>query len=157
MPDPVQYFLWDFPIALWFYCYRACQWAFHRVYWGAFCITICIPEVLLPLLEYSSQSFLQWGQWQLSPLQSRHLRTSHSLPIQLPSAALSYFPESHQWSEISSLSKVILVLGNGRSCRAPNLGCRGAESPGWFDMSPKIYEQDVIHEQACRCDEAANH
>ena len=29
---------------------------------------------------------------------------------QLPSAALSYFPEPHWWSEISSLSKVILVV-----------------------------------------------
>ena len=28
---------------------------------------------------------------------------------QSPSAAPSYFPESHVWSEISSLSKVILV------------------------------------------------
>ena len=49
---------------------------------------------------------------------------------QLPSAAPLYFPESHQWSEISSLSKVILVLGKARSHRAPNLGCKGAESPG---------------------------
>ena len=41
---------------------------------------------------------------------------------QSPSAALLYFPESHWWSEISSLSKVILVLGKTRSCRVPNLG-----------------------------------
>ena len=47
-----------------------------------------------------------------------------------PSAAPSYFPESHRWSEISSLSKK--VLGKARSHRAPNLGCRGAESPGWI-------------------------
>ena len=44
---------------------------------------------------------------------------------QSPSAAPLYFPESHRWSEISSLSKVILVLGKARSHRAPNLGCRG--------------------------------
>ena len=75
---------------------------------------------------------------------------------QLPSAAPSYFPESHWWSEISSLSKVILVLGEARSCRAPNLSCRGAESPGWFDVSPRNSAQDVVHEWAC-CDEAANH
>ena len=43
---------------------------------------------------------------------------------QLLSAALSYFPESHPWSEISSLSKVVLVSGKARSHRAPNLGCR---------------------------------
>ena len=47
-----------------------------------------------------------------------------------PSAAQSYFPESHLWSEISSLSKAILILGKARSHRAPNLGCSGAESPG---------------------------
>ena len=44
---------------------------------------------------------------------------------QLPSAALSYFPESHWQSEIPSLSKVILVLGKAKNCRAPYLGCRG--------------------------------
>ena len=38
---------------------------------------------------------------------------------------------------MSSLSKVILVWGKARSHRAPNLGCRGAETPGWFDVSQK--------------------
>ena len=56
---------------------------------------------------------------------------------QSPSAALSYFPESHQQSEISSLSKVILVSGKARSHKVTNLGCSGAESPGWLDVSPK--------------------
>ena len=65
---------------------------------------------------------------------------------QLPSAALLYFPESHQWSEISASSKVILVLGKASSCRAPNLGCKGAESPGWFDISPKISAWGVRRE-----------
>ena len=44
---------------------------------------------------------------------------------QSPSAAPSYFPESHWQSEISSLSKVILVLGKAWSYTAPTLGCRG--------------------------------
>ena len=44
---------------------------------------------------------------------------------QSPSAALLYFPESHQKSEISSVPKVILLLGKPRSNRTPNLGCRG--------------------------------
>ena len=56
---------------------------------------------------------------------------------QSPPAAMFYLPESHQWSDISSLSKVILILGKARSCRMPNLGCRGNESLGWFDVSPK--------------------
>ena len=58
---------------------------------------------------------------------------------QSPSAAPSYFPESHQWSEISSLSKVILGLGGNR-----NLGLRGAVSPGCFDVSPKNSAQDLM-------------
>ena len=60
-------------------------------------------------------------------------------------------------SEIFSLSKVVLVLGKARSHRAPNLGCRGAESPGWFDVLSKISASDMMHEQVHCCDEAANH
>ena len=73
------------------------------------------------------------------------------------SAALSYFPESYWWSETSSLSKVILDWGKARSLRAPNLDCRGAESPGWFDVSQKNSAQDRMYEWACCRDEAANH
>ena len=75
---------------------------------------------------------------------------------QLPSAALSYFPESHRWSEISSFSQVTLVLGKARSCRTLNLGCRGAESPGWFDVLPKNSAWDMMYEWAHCHDEAAN-
>ena len=64
------------------------------------------------------------------------------LPVAI--AAPLYFPESHWWSAISPLSKVILVLGKARSHRAPNLGCRGAESPG--DL---MFHQKTLHE---RCD-----
>ena len=98
------------------------------------------------------QETLYIGQWYLSSLQSRHLGTSQS-----PSAALLYFPKSHWQSEISSLSKVILVLGKARSHRASILGYRGAESPGWFDVLQKNSAQDVVHEQVLCCDEAANH
>ena len=76
---------------------------------------------------------------------------------QLSSSALSYFPESHWWYEISFLSKMILVLGKAGSCRAPNLGYKRAESPGWFDLLPRNSAWDVMHEQAHCCDEAANH
>ena len=69
-------------------------------------------------------------------LQSRSFKVG-TLGSQLSSATPSYFPESHQQSEIFSRSKVILVLGKARSHRQPNLGCRGSESPGWFDVSPK--------------------
>ena len=77
--------------------------------------------------------------------------------LELPSAAPLYFPEFHQWSEISSFSKVILVLGKARSLRVPNLGCGwGAESFGRFDVLPKT-AQDMINEWVHRHDEAANH
>ena len=76
---------------------------------------------------------------------------------QSPSAAPLYFPESHQWSEISSLSKVILVLGKARHRRASNLGCREPESCVWFDISPKNSAWDVMYAQAHCHDEAANH
>ena len=79
------------------------------------------------------------GQWYLNPLQSRHLGTSHSSP-----SAPLYFPESHQQSEVPSLSKVILVLGKNRSHRVPNLSCRGTESPGWFDVSPKTLQNGLL-------------
>ena len=72
---------------------------------------------------------------------------------QSPSAA----PESQWWSEISSLSKVILVLGKARSQGTPNLGCRGAESPGWFHVLPKNFAQDTMREWARCRDEAAHH
>ena len=39
----------------------------------------------------------------------------------------------------------------------PNLGCRGAESPGWFDVSTKNSTRDVRRDWVCCCDEAANH
>ena len=65
-----------------------------------------------------------------------------------------YFHESHWQSEISSLSKVILVFGKARSHGVPNLGCVGTESPGWFAVLPK---NCMRHEQACCHDGAANH
>ena len=104
--------------------------------------------------RYKVQETLYVGQGCLSPLPSSHPRTSQF--SQSPSAAPLYFPESHWWSEISFLSKVILVLEKARSHRAPNLGYSGAESPGWFDVSPKNSAWDVMYEQACCCIEAAN-
>ena len=72
---------------------------------------------------------------------------------QLSSAVPLYFPESHPWSEISSLSKVILVLGKDRSHRVPNLGCNGAESPG---CQKTLHKRDMIHEQAHYRGDAVN-
>ena len=53
---------------------------------------------------------------------------------------------------------MILVLGKARSCKVPNLGCSGAESPGWFDVSPKNCMRCDAWAERARChDEAADH
>ena len=77
--------------------------------------------------------------------------------LDLPWAASSYFSESHQWSELSSLSKMILVLEKARSHRAPNLGYREAESPGWFDVLPEKLCTRCDAWAACCGDEADNY
>ena len=104
---------------------------------------------------YKIQETLYTGQWCLSPLQRRHLGASYSSPSrhQLPRHTfLSLFSGLK-----SSLSKVILVLEKARSHSEHNLGCRGAESPGWFDVLPKNSSQNMNHERVCCHDEAANH
>ena len=80
--------------------------------------------------RYEIEETLYIGQWCLTPLPSRYLGTSHSSPNrhQLP---CRIFPESHWWSEISSLSKVILVLGKARNGRVPNLGCKSGCQITW--------------------------
>ena len=106
---------------------------------------------------YKIQETLYIGQWHISPLQSSQSPWDLTLFSQFPSAAPSYFLDSHRWSEIFSLSKVILVLGKARSHRVPNPGFRGAEPPGWFDVLPINSAQGVMHEWACCHDEAVNH
>ena len=108
--------------------------------------------------RYKIQETLFINQWCLSPMHSRHLGTSHSFPnchqlfchIFLN---LIYGPKS---LPLKSLS-VILVWGEVRIRRLPNLGCRGAESPGWFDVSPKNSAWKVMHEQMHCHNEAVNH
>ena len=89
------------------------------------------------------------------PFKVGTLRPHTILPITI--SCPSYFPESQWLSKISSLSKVILVLGKARSCRVPNLGCSGAESPGWFNVVPKNSARDMMHEWVHCRDKAASH
>ena len=90
------------------------------------------------------QSPSTWAPWDLTQFS------------QSPSAAPSCFPASHRWSEISSLSKVILVWGKGRSPRVPDLGWEVGCWVIWFDVSPKNSVRDVMHEQVHCREEAAN-
>ena len=98
------------------------------------------------------------GQWCLSPLQSRHLGTSHSSPNcpQLPHPIFLNLINGLK-SLPSNFGKVILVLGKARSRRTPNLGCRRVESPGWFDVSLKNSARHLMHKWSRCHDEAANH
>ena len=41
------------------------------------------------------------------------------------------------YSQISSLSTAILTLGKTRSHVEPNMGCSGADRPGWCNVLPK--------------------
>ena len=106
--------------------------------------------------RHKVQETLYVGQWCFSPPQSRHFWALTQFS-QSPSATLLYFSESHWWSEISSLSRLILVFGKAKSHRTPNLGCRGPESPGWYNISPRKSAWDTMHERARCRDEAANH
>ena len=99
------------------------------------------------------QDTLYTGQCHLNPFKVGTLDLTQF--SQSPSAAPSYFPECRWQYEISSLPKVILVLGKAKSHTAPTLGLSVAESPGWFDVLPKNSAQDMMHEQAHCCDEAA--
>ena len=76
------------------------------------------------------------GKWCLSPLQSRHLGTWHS------SLSCHQLPHCNFLNLIDSQKSLpfkgdFCLGGKVRSFRLPNLGCRGAESLGWFDVSPK--------------------
>ena len=49
------------------------------------------------------------------------------------------------------------TFGKSQKLLGAKLGCRGVESLGWFDISPKNCAWDVIHKQAHCPNEAANH
>ena len=89
------------------------------------------------------------------PFKVGTLRPHIVLPITISCPVIFSWISLMVW--ISSLSKVILVLGKARSHRASNLGSKGSESPGWFDVLPKISAQNMVQERACCHGVAANH
>ena len=107
--------------------------------------------------EDTRQETLYMGQWCLSPLQIRHLGSSHISPNhhQLPCDIFLNLINGLKSLPFQSLP--FSVLGKARSHRAPNLGCRETESPEWFNVSPKNSAQGAMHEWVHCCDEAANH
>ena len=48
-------------------------------------------------------------------------------------------------------------FGKTQKSQGDKSGLWGAESPGRLDVSPKNSAQDMMHERACCCDEAAHH
>ena len=77
------------------------------------------------------------GQWFLSPLRNRPPWDLTQFS-QSPSAALSYFPKSHWVSEISSPSKVILVLGRAKKSQGAKSGLYGGCYLGDFRFCQKL-------------------
>ena len=102
------------------------------------------------------QETLYVGQWCLRSLQSRHLGTSHSSP--------NHHQLSHPiflnliWlSEVSSLSKVILIWGKTRSRRTPIWAVGGLSHLGDLMFCQKNSAWDVKYEQERCHNEAAYH
>ena len=95
------------------------------------------------------------GQWCLSPLQSRHLGTLSNSPNhhQLPHPIFLNLTDGLKYL----LFQRWFSLGKVRSCKMLNLGCRGSELPGWFDVSSKNSVWVVMHEWLHCCNEADNH
>ena len=98
--------------------------------------------------RYKVQEPLYIGQWCFSPFQNKHLGISQGSPIPISC------PIIFSWISPTTCNllhfKCDFSFGKARSRRVPNLGCRGAESPGWFEISPKSSAWDVMHERA-RC------
>ena len=80
----------------------------------------------------------------------------HSPSKQAPWDPTSYFPESHQHYEISSLSKVILVWGKAKVTGHKIWAVAGLSHMGDLMFHQKT-AQEVMHEQACGCDKIASH
>ena len=127
----------------------------YRGLWlGKKCIYMACPKCIQPCntkyidiywRRYKIQEALHLGQY-LSPLQSRHLETTHSSPNRHQLPRCIFLILSHGMKSLPF--QRWLVWGKARSHRAPNLGCRRAESPGWFDVSPKNSAWDMMHEWA---------
>ena len=102
------------------------------------------------------QETLYIGQWCFSPVQSRHLGTSHRSPShhQLPRGiflnfinSLKSFPFQRLfwfWEKLEVTGHQIWAVGR-------------VDSPGWFDVLAKNSARDMVDERVLCCDEAARH
>ena len=109
------------------------------------------------MMPKSPSKSAPWDLIEVSQRLFHYVNTAKNPLLELPPAAPLYFPESHWWSEISSLSKLILVWGKARSHRAPNLSCReGLNHLGDLKFHQKT-ARDMIYEWVHCCDAAAKH
>ena len=105
--------------------------------------------------RYKIQETLYIKQWRLSPLQSRHLETSHNSPNH------PQLPRVFSWI-LSRVWKVFpfkddFSLGKSQKSQGDKSGLKGV----WVNLGDLMFHQknsawDVMHERAC-CDEVANH
>ena len=95
------------------------------------------------------------GLWCLSPLQSKHLGTWPVLPVTISCSIIFSWISSTVWNLFPF--KGDFSFGKSQKSQGAISRLQGADSPGWFDVSPKNSAQEVIHERAHCCNEAANH
>ena len=113
---------------------------------------IVMHAFLLPLYEVCPESIKPfWVSWEWVAWPWCNLAVSQRRLLCIREQSLSHGASQsavrRHWlslcavwlslSQISSLSMAILALGKARSCREPNLGCRGADRPGWCNVLQK--------------------
>ena len=106
--------------------------------------------------RYKVQETVYIGQWCLSSLQSRHLKTSHSSPNH-PKLPHCIFLNLTDGLKSLPFQRWFYFWEKPKVRESQIWAVAGPESPGWFDVLPKNSAWDVIHERARCHDEAANH
>ena len=120
--------------------------------------------------RYKIQETLYIGQWCFSTLQSRHLGTSHSSP-RISSTVHNTLKilcwNLHQLPCCIFLISLLVwnpfpfkddfSFGKSKNFQGAKSGLWGAESPVWFDASPKNSVWDMMDERAHCHDKAGNH
>ena len=114
--------------------------------------------------RYTIQETLYIGQWRLSPLQSRHLgnltQFSQSLFHCSKHSAVSFVGITIRCPVVFSCISLSVwnlfpfkgdfSFGKSQSCRAPNLGYRVAESPGWqMFVDCSLYTFNILRCSVC--------
>ena len=124
-------------------------------------ICVCIYSIsshviwkLETFIEGNIRNIAHWTMIHQSP--SKEASWDLTRFSQLPSAVLSYFLESHWQPGISSLPKMIWVLDKTRSCKAPNLGCRGLSHLVFWYLSKRLHKTWCVSQSVVEMTPAAH-